>query len=432
MREQSTGRCVRIVGLLALVSCTSNFAAAQTLFSDNFNVNSSGSWTINSAPAANANQQEASFAWDYSAFGIPAAPGSADTLGLRLRANIPGSAAAPVTTRPVQVLSGLSLSPTGKDFGANYQLSFHVWSNYFGSPNAQGLTDNFNSQGGTFNVLAAVGTSGTVPLAAGQGMAGATAPIVANTNIDGIAFVNSNDGGLTDDVRVFVQANVPATTASGVYAAGTAASTVNTAANPLNNKHEFYTSKFPAQTAPAVQQDIATAEYGADASPVMAGSTEAGTFGFAWHKVDIIKNGGTVTWKINDNVFSTVDVSALTLGGNNIAIGQSDVNTGTARHPALAFTVYDNLIVTALAAPGLQGDFNHDNVVNGNDFLLWQRGGSPAPYSAGDLATWKAHFGETAPPAAAAAAAVPEPCTLGLAGIAVGTIGLCARRRRGA
>ena len=32
--------------------------------------------------------------FDYSAFGIPAAPGSSDTLGMRLRANVPGGDAA--------------------------------------------------------------------------------------------------------------------------------------------------------------------------------------------------------------------------------------------------------------------------------------------------------------------------------------------------
>lgn len=428
MSGQSTGRCARVICLLTLLTFSSfDFATAQVLFSDSFNTNSSGAWTINNAPAANAHQQEATFAWDYSTFGIPAAPGSGDTLGLRLKANIPGSAAAPVTTRPVQVLSGLSLSPTGKDFGANYQLSFHVWANYFGSPNAAGLGDNVGSQGGTHNVLAAVGTSGTVPLVAGQGLAGATAPVASGANMDGIAFANSNDGGLFDDVRVFIKANVPAATSTGVYAAGTAAGGVNTAANPLNNKHEFYTSKFPSQTAPAVQSGIAAAEYGLDASDVMAGQTEAGTFGFVWHKVDIIKSGGTVTWKINDNVFSTVDVSALTLGGNNIAIGQSDVNTSTARHPAMVFTVYDNLVVTALPSPGLLGDFNHDDVVDGNDFLVWQRGESPTSYSVEDLNDWKANFGAVASGGVVAAAS--EPSAIGLAVVSLGIMGLCTRRR---
>ena len=49
------------------------------------------------------------------------------------------------------------------------------------------------------------------------------------------------------------------------------------------------------------------------------------------------------------------------------------------------------------------GDFNNDGDVDGADFLVWQRGGSPNPLSAGDLATWKGAFGGPA------IAAVPEP-----------------------
>src|SRR5436305_9996846 len=100
-------------------------ASAAILYSDNFNVDTSANYTVNVAPAANASTQQATFAYDYSALGIPPAPGSADTLGLRLRANIPGSAAAPVTTRPAGVQSGLSVSPTGQNFGTNYQATFY-------------------------------------------------------------------------------------------------------------------------------------------------------------------------------------------------------------------------------------------------------------------------------------------------------------------
>ncbi len=81
-----------------------------------------------------------------------------------------------------------------------------------------------------------------------------------------------------------------------------------------------------------------------------AGSTQAGAFGFAWHKVVLTKNGNDVTWDIDDTRIVTADVSALTLGGNNIALGQSDVNTSTTRHPSLLFTVFDNLEVTDIAA----------------------------------------------------------------------------------
>ena len=62
-------------------------------------------------------------------------------------------------------------------------------------------------------------------------------------------------------------------------------------------------------------------------------------------------------------------------------------------------------------AGGVLGDFDGDGDVDGRDFLRWQRGGSPNPLSAGDLAAWRANYG--AGPLAAVAA-VPEPATLAM------------------
>jgi hypothetical protein len=78
-------------------------------------------------------------------------------------------------------------------------------------------------------------------------------------------------------------------------------------------------------------------------------------------------------------------------------------------------------------AGGLDGDFNGDDLVDGADFLVWQRGGSPSPLSSADLTLWKNNFGTTA--AAPAVGAVPEPATLMLAGAGVAAL-VAARRRR--
>jgi hypothetical protein len=78
-------------------------------------------------------------------------------------------------------------------------------------------------------------------------------------------------------------------------------------------------------------------------------------------------------------------------------------------------------------AAAADSDFNSDGIVNGADFLIWQRGlGMTGQTSKGngdangdgtvngaDLALWKARFGGA--PEAAAAGAVPEPATLVLA-----------------
>jgi T5SS/PEP-CTERM-associated repeat protein len=52
-----------------------------------------------------------------------------------------------------------------------------------------------------------------------------------------------------------------------------------------------------------------------------------------------------------------------------------------------------NHVVLSQFLVSTSGDFDHDGDVDGNDFLVWQRGGSPTPRSAGDLAAWRANYG---------------------------------------
>jgi hypothetical protein len=56
------------------------------------------------------------------------------------------------------------------------------------------------------------------------------------------------------------------------------------------------------------------------------------------------------------------------------------------------------------------GDFDFDGDVDGHDFMIWQRGGSPLPKSATDLAAWQANYGTVAA-ATANLSAIPEPST---------------------
>jgi hypothetical protein len=53
------------------------------------------------------------------------------------------------------------------------------------------------------------------------------------------------------------------------------------------------------------------------------------------------------------------------------------------------------LYTTGALSIGYAGDFNLNGVVDGADFLIWQRGGSPTPNSASDLALWRGNFGAT-------------------------------------
>ena len=76
--------------------------------------------------------------------------------------------------------------------------------------------------------------------------------------------------------------------------------------------------------------------------------------------------------------------------------------------------------------PQVSGDFNGDNVVDGTDFLIWQRGFG-GEFDAGDLADWKANFGSGGSQAAIAAS-IPEPNSAVLAAV-TGLVLVSCRKR---
>jgi hypothetical protein len=87
-------------------------------------------------------------------------------------------------------------------------------------------------------------------------------------------------------------------------------------------------------------------------------------------------------------------------------------------------------------------DFNDDGVVDGADFLTWQRGVGAADthrqgdangsgsVDAADFAEWKTQFGAADASGWVEGAAVPEPTTLVLS-LSIGLVGLGVRPRRG-
>jgi hypothetical protein len=64
---------------------------------------------------------------------------------------------------------------------------------------------------------------------------------------------------------------------------------------------------------------------------------------------------------------------------------------------------------TGLLSPA--GDFDVDGDVDGRDFLVWQRGGSPTPLSLADRATWQSNYGAVAA-LAPTLTSIPEPSAL--------------------
>lgn len=87
----------------------------------------------------------------------------------------------------------------------------------------------------------------------------------------------------------------------------------------------------------------------------------------------------------------------------------------------------DNVQLKFTPSAAILGDFDENGQVDGNDFLVWQRGGSPNPFTSGDLDQWKANFGA---PASVAVGAVPEPASALLACGGLALLATARRRRR--
>lgn len=135
--------------------------------------------------------------------------------------------------------------------------------------------------------------------------------------------------------------------------------------------------------------------------------------------------------------------------GNDPSLSGTDTDVNTLPYQGglyLAFIgnsathLIDDLVVSvaSIAPPMNDADFNSDGIVDGNDFLIWQRGfgltgqtgkangnaNSDMVVDGADLAVWKSRFG--GPPSLAAVHAVPEGTTLVMAAMAMG---LCGARR---
>jgi hypothetical protein len=76
-------------------------------------------------------------------------------------------------------------------------------------------------------------------------------------------------------------------------------------------------------------------------------------------------------------------------------VGNSLVVNGRGLDGASTGTGPSNTTIEFTVAASATGDFDGDGDVDGRDFLRWQRGGSPNPLSASDLALWKATYGMT-------------------------------------
>ncbi len=97
------------------------------------------------------------------------------------------------------------------------------------------------------------------------------------------------------------------------------------------------------------------------------------------------------------------------------------VGTGKVFNPS----VYLGAIELPMGTPG---DFDLDGDVDGQDFLMWQRGESPGGNAVGstDLADWQANYGIG--PLQANVTSVPEPTAVSLLAISIAALAMAPRR----
>jgi len=286
--------------LFPLILSSASFGAA--LYTESFEIDPTANWTVNKSPATTDEAHD--FFFDYSTVGIPSAPNSGGTTrGLKLQAN-----------QSSGVFGGMSVSPTGQEFGGgDYRVRFDWWANFNGPAPAGGSG---STQLSTFGL----GTSGTVAQWPGGTQ-------------DSTWFGSTTDGNSASDWRAYSpSAATSYSDASPVYAAGAVAGN-------RNASHLYYAGF--GQLAPPAAQTLLF--------PQQTGNSLIGSAPFEWHDVVIAKQGGSVTWTVDGLLIATVPTADDTANtGNNIFFGHSDTNATSSTDPndvALLFTLIDNVRV---------------------------------------------------------------------------------------
>lgn len=305
------------VGLVAALCATAQ-ASAATLYSDNFNSDTSASYNQFITAGATGPSGDATFAYNYGdipangGLSIPVAPHTTDgsTTGLRLRTdNLQSTASAGVVGATSVVTKGLSLP-------SSYQVQVDVWNNYIGGTN-----------------LSSSGSNGSTAAAIGIATAGTSNQYIAANDGLLVESFGDNGGGANQAYRVYTNGTHPNPTTKGYWAAGTTATSAS-------NTDPYYTSAFPSVSGPAGQSAFAPTTQG--------GSTAAGTLGFAWHTWTITNDSVNVTWAIDGKTIATIPTADYTSAGSQITLGNDDTGlsgNSTANNQLFNAHIFDNLIV---------------------------------------------------------------------------------------
>jgi hypothetical protein len=328
-------RAAMIFALAALgVMAIASSASAVVAFSDNFDTDQTANWTFASSivgdTASNGTGGEANVFFDYSTVGIPPAPGGITTRGMKMQANVPGTA----------VFSGMSMSPNGVSVGGNFTIQFHMWQNANGPMPGGGA-------GSTQVSMAGYGSNGTTvqfPGGAVQNSVYFGATGEGGSGVDYRAYLgNGGFTGTAPTLTVAAGSTQPDAQknpdGSPVFAAGAVSGSTN-------NSNAYY-STFPGATPPAAQTTL---------FPAQTGSSAAGTLAFAWRLWEIKKTGTILTYTVDGKLLATINTAmnpAFAFSGSDIFFGQFDINgttTDATGNPVL-FGLVDNVVLDVNNVP---------------------------------------------------------------------------------
>jgi hypothetical protein len=305
-----------ILALMALPA----IAPAATLFNDDFNsAGSSANYNVTATTLSGGGpSSDATFAYDYSALGIPAAPHTGDgtTLGLRLRVDNLGN-----TSQAGIVLGSITVATKSLSLPSQYVVSVDVWGNYIGGTS-----------------IAVSGGNGST--AAGMGLGTSGTGLQSPNGNDGLFFEAFHDGGggANLDYRAYANNTRLAPDTTPYYAAGQSST--------AGSHTDAYYSFLGSHTAPAAQTTASPSTQG--------GSSPAGIIAFAWHTMTVTQDGTDVTWAIDGHTIATVPDSLFTSGGGQLSLDAYDTGTGGntgANNQLYNADIWDNLSVQAIPEP---------------------------------------------------------------------------------
>lgn len=269
-----------------------NTAAEVVLFSDNFNNDTSASWSLFfGATNSDTPDLTSQFQFDYSGFGIPAAPnGNGNTVGLFLTVNkndgIPSAAA-------------VNLYPVGQSFSGNFALRFDMFLSLNAGASATEYALFGINHSGTKTNWFRNSTGGTLP----------------GWTFDGHFFGVEADGA-----------------ALGDYASYSSPTTAGN--NP--------TPQSPGRNASTLTGVFKSPPWGAAGAP---GNDLGGLGTPIWANVEVSQIGKVITLKVNNTtIFSYTSTNSYASG--NIMIGYDDAYDSIGG--SQSFVIYDNLRVVRI------------------------------------------------------------------------------------